>query len=224
MTTRDEDGDSIPELMVAHADPFERDKPLSTRVFARVVSGESGAELRRFGFAEDDAVMPEGMRVVLGKGDEGVLPIGDVDGDAVADVVVCFEADTPGREQVPGSGRVVVLSGATGAVVLSLELPGSGRVRLLGPFEDLDADGTVDFGLLVSRWVNDPEREARLVSGSSGETLCRWKPTIDGKPLRVHEMARLGDLDGDGRPELLLSGFDSTLGVVLVASYDSSGS
>ena len=124
--------------------------------------------------------------------------IGEVDGDGLPDLYVGDFADGGGR------GRAYVFSGATGARLLTLTGPsgaGFGIGRGLG---DVNGDGRAD--LVLGSWTasQGATRAGRLevYSGADGTLLRRVTSTTPREALGF-DAHGLGDLDGDGQPELV---------------------
>lgn len=150
---------------------------------------------------------------------QSVAGIGDLDADGFDDIAVGASSDgvaflNPGFPPfVPPfwsddrSGSVRVFSGADGAPLRTLygerEFLGFGySVSGLG---DLDGDGHADLAAGTIN-IDDPSLPgyARVFSGGDGSVLHSF---LDSD-LHTHQfvgVAPAGDLDGDGRPELLAS-------------------
>ncbi|MBK7857944.1 MAG: VCBS repeat-containing protein [Archangiaceae bacterium] len=126
----------------------------------------------------------------------------DENGDGVPDVLAGAPFPKAGA-----AGVVQVLSGKTGERLRTLETAQGADSfgARLARAPDLDGDGTADL------WVSDVRGPAEhygagavfALSGKTGEVLWRHdgeggeNPDLFGEPLEV-----LGDLDGDGVPEL----------------------
>lgn len=126
---------------------------------------------------------------------------GDVDADGVPDLI----AGAPGADD--GAGRMLVLSGATGSVVLSRRGVAAGDrlgTSVAGP-GDVNADGVPDVAVGAPRG-DGPVPDVGtvwLVSGATGQTLLTWKGGMEGDALGA-SVASAGDADADGRPDLLI--------------------
>lgn len=139
---------------------------------------------------------------------DAVAGLGDIDGDGFSD----FVFGAPGRPvNGVGSavGRATVCSGASGAVLYHFEGQADGdflgmNVAAVG---DINGDGTPD--ILVGAPYADPDGldmagSAYLYSGANGMLIQR----IDGDAesnLMGWSGDRMGDLNGDGRSEVLVS-------------------
>lgn len=133
-----------------------------------------------------------------------VASAGDVDGDGVADVVV----GAPRGDGVSLRGAVIVLSGVDGSELHRFE--GRNAYDMLGAvvagLGDLDGDGRADFGAIASidpnHFTAGPYLQVR--SGADGSILHEL--AIADVQLVGLALARTDDVDGDDRPDFMLSG------------------
>lgn len=182
----DVNGDGVHDLLVGA--PGEWIPNLTTGGTVRVYSGADAALLRTiyggtsaFNFGA----------VVAG--------IGDVNGDGRSDFVV-------GGAFAAGGARIFVYSGATGALLYSIVNPSSPSFGVSAAgLGDVNGDGTSDF--CVGSSLDDNANgiaagSVRICSGSNGATLA----TILGDAphaLFGAGVRSAGDVDGDGRQDLL---------------------
>jgi len=137
-----------------------------------------------------------------------VASAGDVDGDRRNDVYVgdfCAE-DPPGGCNTP-LGQAYVFSGRTGKLLHLFrgEQPGDGA----GPGRsagDVDRDGRADVvvGLYASSAAAPAGGRVIVYSGRTGRKLFDYASPNAGETLG-YDAVGLGDVNGDGRIELLLS-------------------
>ena len=182
----DLNGDGRHDLIVAA--PFHDNSSAGTilggKVFA--LSGASGAIIRTH-----QAASP------LDNGFFGgtLSGIGDQNGDGVEDYLIGHR----------GTNEVLLFSGASGALLRSISSPanaGSGLIAFARAGER-DGDGKEDF------WAGLPEsKRATLLNGQGTALLTLTDPgaappnSLQGFASRL---ARVADLNGDGKPELLIA-------------------
>ena len=152
---------------------------------ATVWSGVSGAQIRTW-----DGEWPDGL---FG---HWVMPVPDISGDGLADVIIAApHAGVDGRVR----GVLVARSPKTGAELwkrVETESENLGwDLTLAG---DQDGDGHTD--LFVGAPAQDDGR-VYLLSGKDG-TVLRTYAIREGAGSFGWYLARLDDLDGDGRPDL----------------------
>jgi hypothetical protein len=156
---------------------------------AAVWSGATGAPIREW-----DGEWPEGL---FG---HWVMPVPDLSGDGLADVVI---AAPHGRAGGIARGIVVARSPKTGAELwkrAATEGENFGWDMALAG--DQNGDGRVD--LFVGAPAEHGSR-VFLVSGRDGTVLRTFAPREDDDTFGWY-VARLDDLDGDGKPDLAVGG------------------
>lgn len=143
------------------------------------------------------------LREILGPEPDGVFGIGlaalgDVSGDGVPDLAVAAPNTT--SPSLPGSGQILVHSGADGSQLYSIERePGDlSFSRVIGNGGDTNGDGFDDIlvGLSLSGGGID-QGEVRVYSGFDGTLLLSVSNPIDGD-LLGRSVAGVGDWNGDG--------------------------
>jgi hypothetical protein len=141
-------------------------------------------------------------------------------GDAGAtfgwDLAVADDSDADGRMDVfvgaPAnpSGRVYLLSGKDGTVLRTYTPRASTTAFgwIVVRTDDFDADGRADLAVGAPPGVgaNDPPSGgAYVLSSRTGEELHHWKGSDDRERSFGEMIAAVGDLDGDGRGEVVVA-------------------
>jgi transcriptional regulator with XRE-family HTH domain len=177
-----------PEQLLARLGVLERAGAIEIR------SGLDGALLRRIEGTTEG-------------GDFGtsVSGTGDVDRDGVPDFVV----GAPGSRFLPSeNGTVTVFSGATGAEIHRFrgEAPADHLGWSVDGPGDIDGDGVPDivagapsatFGVVLQNGMT------KVFSGATGETIYRL-PGVSSFDEFGYSVAGAGDVDGDGRNDLIV--------------------
>jgi hypothetical protein len=172
--------------------------------FARTASGERHLDLRAAPAA------------YLGWSASG---IGDVNADGVRDFVVGAPYDD---QMAWDAGLVAAYSGADRSLLwkssVNVQLTSVGVT--LAATSDMDGDGVDDV------LTGAPAKSAVLIlSGADGHEIARCVEPAGGGVADNHGLARLGDLDGDGIPEIAAGAFMNNerlhhQGKVTVFRYD----
>jgi len=131
--------------------------------------------------------------------------IGDIDRDGVRDL---FTSDFADASRGPATGRVYINSGATGRRLqtLSGESPGDGFGIGSPDVGDMNGDGVPD--LVLGAWQHASAAPSGgkiyLFSGKDGTVLRTITGRVSGETLGF-DAAGVGDIDGDGITDLLLT-------------------
>jgi hypothetical protein len=129
----------------------------------------------------------------------------DVDGDGHPDV---YASDWQNGAKGNATGRIYVLSGRDGKVLLTLTGERAGDGFGIGTSEIGDVDGDARADLLIGAWQS-PEGapsggKCTLHSGRDGSLLGSWVATLPNETFGF-DTTGMGDVDGDGATDFLIT-------------------
>ncbi|MSP15233.1 MAG: hypothetical protein EXR73_01245 [Myxococcales bacterium] len=142
---------------------------------------------------------------------EIVVGMGDVDADGVPDFAI--DAALHREAGTPILGRVELVSGATGAVIGSFTRNDNGvdPIVALCNAGDFDLDGVDDLCIVEHAGLTTIELRVRVIAGATLAKLLDENVVPPGGDMTGASVAQIGDLDGDGRAELLVAGRSTAL-------------
>jgi Ca2+-binding RTX toxin-like protein len=197
--TGDVNGDGTPDLLVAA--PRQTVDGNVDQGQAFVFSGADGRLLHTL----DDPTPQSGAEFGY-----AVAGVGDVNGDGLADLLVT--ALSQNVDANAGQGQAFVFSGADGTHLYTLDNPTpqsySGFGRAAAEAGDVNGDGTPDL-LIAAFWQTvsgyEFQGQAFVFSGKDGSLLLTLDdPTLNAGAQFGSAVAGVGDVDGDGKPDLLV--------------------
>ena len=147
-----------------------------------------------------------------------VSGLGDINGDGRPDFIVGARlADVSGQVN---AGAAYVYSGATGALLYQKTGPaGQQWGQCVGGSGDADGDGRADF-MVSSIWTSPGGRTSAgsvfLYSGANGGLLAQFDGQVEYENFG-YTLAGLGDINGNGRSDLIVGGPNASPGGRLYA-------
>ena len=197
----DVNGDGVPDVLVGVSNARVDGTPLAGRV--HLISGADGRRLRTL----TSPNMEEN-----GAFGDAVAGIADLNGDGGPEVVVGAPVESVnGLHQ---AGRVYIISGTDGRLIRRLQAPTPKKEasfgRAVSPAGDVDGDGTPDVIVgAQTETVQDSSRAGRayVVSGTDGTVVkALQSPNVDAGGHFGGAVAGVGDVSGDGRPDVMIGG------------------
>lgn len=198
----DVDGDGTADVIVGARRERVDGKDAAGRVF--VISGADGTTLQTLTSPSPET---EGF---FGRAVDGV---GDVSGDGTPDLIV--GASDEAAQGKAKAGRAYLFSGADGSVLDSLDSPKAEQEGFFGTavsgVGDVNGDGRPDVAVgAYYESVDENRRAGRayLFSGEDGSVLSSMRsPNVQSESIFGGEIEGIGDVTGDGRPDLAIGAY-----------------
>ncbi len=156
----------------------------------------------------DGALIAQIDGLAAGESISAIACPGDMNGDAVSDLLIGVPGASPNGKT--GAGAVRIYSGADFSLLLEIHglKTGDGFGTAVGAVGDTDLDGTPDF--LVGAPFRDTlgfidNGTAFLLSGSDQSVLFSLSGNRDFGVEGVSPLTGGGDFNGDGHPDVLIS-------------------
>jgi FG-GAP repeat len=138
--------------------------------------------------------------------------LGDVNGDGVPDLAVWEPDEAYINFGTASAGRVMLVSGADGQPLLTIRSPTTQPHTHFGlalaGMSDVNGDDVPDLAIGAPGQAADEDHSATqgqvfLISGAHGKVLRTLEPPLPQADAQFgYALARLGDVNGDGVPDL----------------------
>src|SRR5262249_48623946 len=149
-----------------------------------------------------------------------IAAAGDVDGDGVPDILVGAPATV--TSGVYDSGAAYLYSGSSGLLLRRIEgLLGGQHGTSVGSVGDIDGDGRADFavsGDAVRDSTGTTAGSVYVYSGATGSLLFNLFGTDNNEGFGS-AIASLGNVDGDGVPDILVGASGGVCGSGVGSAY-----
>lgn len=134
-----------------------------------------------------------------------VEPLGDITGDGAPEYMISTPNADAGADPLSNEGLVQVFDAASGGVLLNhWGAVGDAMGCYIGEVGDWDGDSLIDIAV-----VRGPPHEIRILSIATGAVIFESEPPTAGTFYRMLRVSN--DLDGDGKKDVLVSQWESSL-------------
>ncbi|MBI1853024.1 MAG: FG-GAP repeat protein [Planctomycetes bacterium] len=189
----DADGDGSPDFVVGA--PGASRNGFQGAGYSRLVNAQTRATVWEIAGASSNERLGS-----------AIARIGDLDGDGVADFAIGAPGKSPGGRD--HAGAVILVSGRTGSIVREIDgaFAGDQLGASLARLGDVDGDHVPDV-LAGAPTADAPSRpdcgSVRVFSGATGGQIFRFDGPESGISAGA-SVAGLGDVNGDGVPDVLV--------------------
>jgi hypothetical protein len=193
----DVNGDGVPDMAIG-TPKLNASEDLPDVGAVYIFSGANASLIRQ---------LNSPSQTLSGRFGSAVANAGDVNHDGVNDLII----------GAPGESHAYVFNGSTGALIFTIASPAAANADKIPSFgyavaggQDLNRDGTPDF-VIGAPNQNSLKGAAYTFSGSNGSLLKTLRGPNQSFAKFGTSVALTPDVNGDGRPDILVGAPDATV-------------